>query len=197
MLRTLFPSSVSLGCSEEIPVGRKVVLLPGGCSSCEAKAPQAGGKENSWSRHCPEPLGLQLGPTAPERREVYKPDRSPSCTNSLSPFCHPRDSNKDLIKGFTQLLDGRRGIKGNWGWMVKGKQHPMPELHGGGLVSSEDALRRGGEALSNRGHPPLVETLPGAQLWGTVPIVQRTTYTFVCDNLVWAGKAPDFKAKTA
>lgn len=73
----------------------------------------------------------------------------------------------------------------------------MPELHGGGVVISEDALRGGGEALSDRGHPPLMETLPGTQLWGTAPIVQHTTYAFVCDTLVWAGKAPDFKAKTA
>lgn len=73
----------------------------------------------------------------------------------------------------------------------------MPELHGGGMVISEDALWGCREALSDRGHPLLMETLPGAQLWGTVPIVQRTTYTFVCDKLVWAGKAPDFKAETA
>lgn len=42
--------------------------------------------------------------------------------------------------------------------MVKREQHPTPELRGGSMVTSEDSLRRGGEALNNYRHPPHVET---------------------------------------
>lgn len=42
--------------------------------------------------------------------------------------------------------------------MVKWEQHPTPELRGGSMVTSEDSLRRGGEALNNYRHPPHMET---------------------------------------
>ena len=42
-----------------------------------------------------------------------EPDRTPSCTQPSLPLCHPRTSNKVLIKGFSLLWGGQRGIQGN------------------------------------------------------------------------------------
>lgn len=58
-------------------------------------------------------LGLGRGLRALGRAGACKPDGSPSCTHLFLSPLSSQDFGERLLKGFSLLLGGQRGIKGN------------------------------------------------------------------------------------
>lgn len=92
-----FPPLLLWG-AERRPLQRESCILPEGSSPCEA-----GGRGRERSE-------LSVGATVGSGESWnFEPERWPSCTQPLLPFCHPRASNKGLIKGFSLLRVGGKG----------------------------------------------------------------------------------------